>query len=176
MTANPTPPDTTQQNDGQKQADICPWDASMPLREDMNYNDLVARWTEMSGSMSKADAAILFASEMTRADNTAIRDELARLRYAIVTLNLVVDVTTKENEELTSALDRARVRAAQTPEITEDGKLLDYAQELLYDADFEYKDGDNGTMSMRLLRLPHGFRVSADLSQTLRAALHGEGH
>jgi hypothetical protein len=97
-----------------------PWDASMPLREDMNmnYNDLVARWTEMSGSMSKADAAILFASAMTRADNMAIRDELARLRYAIVTLNLVVDVTTKENAELTSALDRARVRAAQTPEIT----------------------------------------------------------
>jgi HEAT repeat protein len=61
-----------------------PWDASMPLREDMNmnYNDLVARWTEMSGSMSKADAAILFASAMTRADNTAIRDELARLRAA----------------------------------------------------------------------------------------------
>jgi hypothetical protein len=83
MTANA---DKTQQNDGQKQADICPWAASMPLRAEATDEQISARQMHVYFMVN---------------DQEAVKTHAAVAReYA-----------------------EARVRATQTPEITEDSLM-----------------------------------------------------
>jgi hypothetical protein len=124
MTANPTPPDTTQQNDGQKQADICPWDASMPLRAEADNADMRKRFLVLRNNnpmLSAPELAAHFARELADATYTkvwnrwnAVENENAKLRAELASLRAAQpDVSTVETVGALVVAQETAVRARE---------------------------------------------------------------